>query len=175
MIPLYILGILLRYGPEHGYMIKKIIAEQMADFAKIKLPTIYYHLDVMQKKGFLKADKEKTSSRPEKTIYSITEKGISEFNTLLRATLKFDYCPSFKADGTFFFSEYVDKKDILTNLSSYIAKLQTIIEHIKKHQNEVIQFVPEQMRNEANIIFNHHLLHYQAEEQWAKASLQLLQ
>ena len=38
MIPLYILGFLLRYGPQHGYQIKKLISEQMADFTSIKLP-----------------------------------------------------------------------------------------------------------------------------------------
>lgn len=174
MIPLYILGILLRYGPEHGYMIKKIVSEQLADFTEIKLPTIYYHLEAMQKKGFLKADKEKTASRPEKTIYCITKKGIQEFNSRLKDTLKFDYCPTFNADSTFFFSEYLDKKEIQQNLTQYALKLQIIIEHIKTHQKEVMKIIPEEMKNDTNIIFRHHVLHYKAEEQWAREAIELL-
>ncbi|OJF75727.1 MAG: PadR family transcriptional regulator [Treponema sp. CETP13] len=175
MIPLYILGILLRYGPQHGYMIKKIVSEQLADFTEIKLPTIYYHLEALQKKGFLKANKEKTSSRPEKTIYYITEEGKKEFNTRLKATLKFEYFPTFNADSTFFFSEYLDKKDITQNLTSYMLKLQIIIEHVTNHQKEVLKIVPEEFKNETNIIFRHHLLHYKAEEQWAKETSELLE
>ena len=45
MIPLYILGLLLRFGPQHGYQIKKLLEEQLEDFTQIKLPTVYYHLE----------------------------------------------------------------------------------------------------------------------------------
>jgi len=174
VIPIYILGILLRYGPQHGYMIKKIISEQLADFSKIKLPTIYYHLEGMQKKGFLKADIKKTDSRPEKTVYSITDKGIEEFNSKLKDTLNFDYCPSFESDSSFFFSEYLDKKEIKTSLNSYILKLQLIIKNIENHQNQILNFVPKKMQNETKIIFNHHLLHFKAEKQWAEEAIKIL-
>ena len=66
MVPLYILGLLTRYGPQHGYQIKKIIAESLADFTQIKLPTIYYHLTKMAENGLLSAASEKTGARPEK-------------------------------------------------------------------------------------------------------------
>ena len=56
MIPLYILGMLLRYGPQHGYQIKKLLAEQLADFTDIKLPTIYYHLEKMEASGLITAE-----------------------------------------------------------------------------------------------------------------------
>jgi len=174
MIPVFILGILLRYGPQHGYMIKKIISEQMADFSKIKLPTIYYHLEEMQKKGLLKANKEKLTSRPEKVVYSITEKGIEEFNIKLRNTLKFDYRPTFNSDSSFFFSEFLEKGEILDSLSSYISKLEKIISHIELHQKEIINLVPKKARKQTKIIFNHHLLHFRAEKQWAKDAIELL-
>ena len=35
MIPLYILGLLLRFGPQHGYQIKKLLEEQLEDFTQI--------------------------------------------------------------------------------------------------------------------------------------------
>lgn len=43
-VPFYILGLLMRYGPQHGYNIKQLVSDGISDFAKIKLPTIYYHL-----------------------------------------------------------------------------------------------------------------------------------
>ena len=48
MIPLYILGLLLRFGPQHGYQIKKLLEDQLGDFTQIKLPTVNYHLEKME-------------------------------------------------------------------------------------------------------------------------------
>jgi DNA-binding PadR family transcriptional regulator len=61
-----ILDLLQRYGPKHGYQIKKIISEQLSDFTQIKLPTIYYHLEKMATDKMLSTSIEKESSRPEK-------------------------------------------------------------------------------------------------------------
>ncbi|WP_320129842.1 PadR family transcriptional regulator [uncultured Sphaerochaeta sp.] len=67
MVPLYILGVLQRMGPMHGYRIKKLISEQLSDFTQIKLPTIYYHLEKMTQSGLISVDViDSTSSRPEK-------------------------------------------------------------------------------------------------------------
>lgn len=174
MVPLYILGILQRYGPQHGYQIKKIIAEQLSDFTKIKLPTIYYHLEKMEKEGFLLTSSEKSGARPEKTVYSLTEKGIEVFQKKLVNLLKFDYSSMFPTDGVFFFSEYLKPCMITKSLKDYIEKLNKTINYIKVHRDETIQFVPEDMRVMVNIIFNHHIEHYQAELVWAEKSLNLL-
>ena len=64
MIPLYVLGLLQRYGPQHGYQLKKNISEELEDFTQIKLPSIYYHLEGMAKNGLLSASSEKTDNRP---------------------------------------------------------------------------------------------------------------
>lgn len=105
IIRLYILGLLQRYGPQHGYHIKKLIAEQLADFTQIKLPTIYYHLDKMAAEGLLSASSKKDGARPEKTVYTITEKGVAVCREYLDEMLRFEYRPVFSSDGVFFFSE----------------------------------------------------------------------
>ena len=69
MILIYILGLLIRFGPQHGYQLKKTIAGQLADFTQIKLPNIYYHLEKMQMEGLVSASTEKDTGRPEKTVY----------------------------------------------------------------------------------------------------------
>ena len=143
MIPLYILGLLQRFGPQHGYQIKKTIAEQLSDFTQIKLPTIYYHLEKMEADGLLSASSEKPGSRPEKTIYTITNKGKASFQDMLTGLLDFEYRPAFPSDGVFYFSDSLDNAEIAEHLKNYIERLQGIIDTIQKHKKETLQFVPE--------------------------------
>jgi DNA-binding PadR family transcriptional regulator len=174
MIPLYILGILQRYGPQHGYNIKKLIADQLSDFTQIKLPTIYYHLGKMEADGLLTSNSEKGGLRPEKTIYSITTKGLETFKINLSALLDFDYRPIFTSDSVFFFSEHLETIDIGNHLEQYIVKLEAALKSIEKHKDESLSFIPENMRKMAEIIFSHHEHHYQAELEWAQESLKKL-
>ena len=174
MIPLYILGILQRYGPQHGYHIKKLIAEQLSDFTQIKLPTIYYHLGKMEVDGLLSASREKTELRPEKTIYTITAKGKEVFKKELTELLDFDYRPTFLSDIVFFFSEHLDGPALASHLNSYIKKLNFALKAIREHQEESLQFIPDDARPMAEIIFSHHERHYQAELEWAQESINKL-
>ncbi len=68
MIPLYILGLLLRLGPQRGYQIKKLMEEQLEDFTQIKLPMVYYHLEKMEIAGLVTAHRDKQGACPEKTV-----------------------------------------------------------------------------------------------------------
>lgn len=174
MIPLYILGLLQRFGPQHGYHIKKIIAEQLADFTQIKLPTIYYHLEKMEADGLLIASREKPGSRPEKTIYSITDQGIMAFKNILAGLLEFEYRPTFPSDAVFYFSDHIETADIISHLAAYIDQLNEAISNIKKHKQETMAFVPVEYRTMVGIIFSHHERHYQAELEWAEETLNSL-
>jgi DNA-binding PadR family transcriptional regulator len=171
MIPLYILGLLQRFGPQHGYQIKKTIAEQLSDFTQIKLPTIYYHLEKMGNDGLLSASSEKPGNRPEKTIYSITDKGGDAFKGILSELLQFEYRPTFPSDGVFYFSDHIEANKITDHLNIYIGKLEESLSAIQKHKDETLRFVPEKMRTMVQIIFSHHERHYQAELNWAAESL----
>lgn len=174
MIPLYILGLLQRFGPQHGYQIKKTISEQLADFTQIKLPTIYYHLEKMETDGFLTVSREKPGSRPEKTIYDVTDKGKEAFQNMLAGLLEFEYRPTFASDGAFYFSDSMDTTVIAEHLDTYVQKLSDTIDSIQKHYCETLQCVPEEMRTMVDIIFSHHLRHYRAELDWAAESLKRL-
>ena len=174
MIPLYILGLLQRFGPQHGYQIKKIMSEQLSDFTQIKLPTIYYHLEKMEEDGLLLASSEKPGSRPEKKVYSVTAKGIEAFQLKLNSLLDFDYRPSFPSDGVFYFAEHLETEKISEHVKNYIDKLKHKVSKIQAHKNEVLNMIPKEMQAIAEIIFNHHQLHYQAELDWALESLKSL-
>jgi DNA-binding PadR family transcriptional regulator len=170
-IPLYILGLLLRFGPQHGYQIKKICAEQFADFTQIKLPTIYYHLEKMEQAGLLNASTGKDSNRPEKTIYAITDKGQEAFQHYLHELLHFDYRPTFSSDAVFYFSEAVDPALIREHLQTYRDRLQHILRSILQHKMEALSFLPEEAKKMALMIFSHHEHHYQAELDWVQETL----
>ena len=171
MIPLYVLGLLLRYGPQHGYQLKKTISEELADFTQIKLPSIYYHLEGMEKNGLLSASSEKTDNRPEKTIYAITPKGKKAFEGLLTKQLNTHYRPTFDNDAIFYFSDALPQEQIVQALENERQNLRLSLETIARHQKESMQFVPDDARTMVEIIFSHHAHHMQAELDWVEQSL----
>ncbi|RFZ77426.1 PadR family transcriptional regulator [Lacrimispora amygdalina] len=170
MIPLYILGILLRFGPQHGYQIKKIMEEQLEDFTSIKLPNVYYHLEKMEASSILTALRDKQSARPEKTVYFVGETGADKFKELLKQTLDMNYRPVFEADAAFYFSEYLTAADFLQSLTLHINHLKAVLKGIEEHRTEMLKVIPEDMKTYAEIIFNHHIMHYRAELNWAEES-----
>lgn len=171
MIPLYILGLLLRFGPQHGYQIKKLVEEQLADFTQIKLPTIYYHLEKMQSSGLLVARSDKEGARPEKTIYHVGEIGEKQFKEMLLQTLSIQYRPSFEIDGTFYFSDSLTSQDLLNSLEDHVGNLKGTLGVLAQHKEESLAHIPPFMQVSAEIIFSHHIMHYQAELRWAEESI----
>lgn len=170
MIPLYILGLLLRFGPQHGYQIKKLIEEQLEDFTQIKLPTVYYHLEKMEAAKLIIANRDKQGARPEKTVYQVSDSGVDKFKELLAQTLQIKYRPTFDIDGTFYFSDSIGSDALLDSLSRHIVSLKKTLDELEIHRKETIEYIPENYQISANIIFEHHILHYQAELTWAEQS-----
>lgn len=170
MIPLYILGLLLRFGPQHGYQIKKLLREQLEDFTQIKLPTVYYHLEKMEAVGLITAHCDKQGARPEKTVYQVSDAGADKFKELLVQSLQIEYRPTFDIDGTVYFSDALENGALTESLSRHIAELKQIIAKLELHQEETITHIPAQYKTTADIIFRHHLIHYKAELVWAEES-----
>jgi DNA-binding PadR family transcriptional regulator len=165
-IPIYILGLLRRFGPLYGYQIRKIITEEIADFARIKLPTIYYHLQRMEAEGLLSAESEKDSNRPERRVYSITSRGDSAFAEGLENLLSIEYEPSFETDALLYFSDSMDIADILTALEAHLGAMENALATIKNHKAVAIKVLPAENKIWAETIFNHHEQHYKAEAAW---------
>jgi DNA-binding PadR family transcriptional regulator len=165
-IPFYLLGLLIRYGPQHGYKLKQIITGQIADFAKIKLPTIYYHLEKMLQKQYVTATLEREGKRPEKTIYAITESGKAYFEELLETSLAEKYLPQFGIDGVFYFAESVDRPRLLEKLIDRKKDLDLKIQVLKKHAEHTAQKLPQAALPFSQAIFDHHLDHLETEVKW---------
>ena len=174
MVPLYILGLIERYGPQHGYQIRKRIEEELQDFTGIKLPTIYYHLGRMEADGLLTARRGKPDARPEKAVYALTARGEGAFAGMLSEALKFEYRPSFPADAAFFFSDAVDPAALMEALRRHIENLRGVIPAIEVHRAESLEHIPPEFQGSAGAVFSHHLLHLRAELEWAEESLDAL-
>jgi DNA-binding PadR family transcriptional regulator len=171
MIPLYILGILSRMGPMHGYRIKKAIGEELSDFTNIKLPTIYYHLEKMRRDGLLAAAVGRESGRPEKTVYSVAKAGTAAFMRLLDETLELKYRPTFDADAVLYFSDRLPISRLRDALRRHCGIVERELKGIKTHREKAISRIPPRFRAAASGIFSHHIHHYQAELVWAREIL----
>lgn len=165
-IPFYILGLLLRYGPQHGYSLKQIVEEQIAAFNKIKLPTLYYHLEKLHSGGYISVSQERDGNRPEKSIYTITKEGEAHFERLLRKQLTAPYETEFYIDGALYFSDHLDKDELTNEITKRIAPLVAHIQKLSSHCEQFIASIPGHSQLSAKSIFNHHLAHLRAELEW---------
>ena len=169
--PIYILGFLMRHGSLHGYKIKQLIAERASDFARIKLPTIYYHLEKLQTNGFVTSKVEKEGKRPDRFVYTITKSGKSHFKEILTQALHTRFETEFEMDAALFFFETLEPEDIHGALEDHKSYLTDGIKHIKMHRKEVLDIVPPAIKSMARAIFNHHLVHFEAELKWVNVTL----
>lgn len=174
MVPLTILGLLLRGGPQHGYRIRKAVEEGLADFTQIKLPTIYYHLERMEAEGLLNAAHEKPGSRPEKTVYTVTKKGEQAFQALLAQALDFSYRPVFHGDLALYFADCLQPGQLEKSLSEHAARLECAREALRAHRAQAMLQLPCHAQTTAGILFDHHDAHLRAELDWAQGALSAL-
>ena len=170
-VPFYILGLLMNCGPQHGYNIKQIISDQIADFTKIKLPTIYYHLEKLSKKGYVDANIEKDGNRPERIVYSINDSGIKYFKSLLNKILQEDYTVEFNFDGALYYSRFTDNNAIIKSLKRQQELIQNKLRELVIHKEmTLIKMLPEN-KFYCQSIFNHHIYHLETELKWINETI----
>jgi DNA-binding PadR family transcriptional regulator len=170
-ISLYALGLLRRHGPQHGYQLKKLIEEQLADFAEIKLPSLYYHLARLEKAMLVSAGKGRRDNRPEKTVFAITKEGDDAFAALLEAALASDYRPVFALDAGLYFKGTQDSARLASVFATHIHRMTMRLRTLAVHRNRCLRTVPETSRAAASLILSHHEHHYEAELRWAQRAL----
>ncbi|PJI07971.1 MULTISPECIES: PadR family transcriptional regulator [Clostridium] len=170
-VQLYILGILMRYGPKHGYSIKQIVSDNIADFAKIKLPTIYYHLDKLAQKGYINYVVERDGNRPEKTVYSITDLGVTYFNSLINKILNENYSVEFDFDGVLYFSDFANKKAVIKNLNKQKDYIENKLKELVNDKDNTVNKLLPEYRIYCISIFNHHIYHLETELKWINETL----
>jgi len=171
-IPFYILGLLIRYGPQHGYSLKHIIEERISDFAKIKLPSIYYHLERLKEMGYVSESIDRDGNRPEKTVYSITEIGRKHFEVLYRMQTEESYSAELPLDGVLYFSETADSAELLKTLEGRRQELVYKLEALNLHEKSAMENMGDDGAVSARIIFDHHRSHIEAELNWLTRTIE---
>ena len=73
-----ILG-LLSYAPMNGYDLKKIFGNSINYIWTASLSQIYRELGALERKGFVSSAIQQQDDRPDKRVYTITEKGREAF------------------------------------------------------------------------------------------------
>jgi DNA-binding PadR family transcriptional regulator len=170
-VPFYILGFLIRSGPLHGYQLKVAIEREAKDFAKIKLPNLYYHLGKMREKGWLGSKEGRSGSHPEKEIFSVTEEGRLMFQEFLERCLSDRVDWDFPLDGALFFSKGIPAKSIARELRAAEERAAAALEGLDAHREEVLAEVPPGFRGVAGLILAHHERHYLAEREWLQEAI----
>jgi DNA-binding PadR family transcriptional regulator len=163
-VRLVILG-LLRERPLYGYEIKQIIEEHMSDWTSIAFGSIYFALDKLAEEGFVeKISVEQTGKRPSRSVFQITNTGKKEFLQLLRESWQQIERQYFSIDICLFFLGSLPLDEVIHYLQIREHALQQALMHIRSHREEQLA-IPEVPRL-AVTIFDHTLVHTQAELDW---------
>lgn len=172
-VRLVILG-LLRERPLYGYEIKQIIEEHMSDWTSIAFGSIYFALDKLAEEKFVeKVEVEQQGKRPSRSVYQITEAGKEEFMRLLRESWQQFERQYFSLDICLFFLNNLPLDEVKNYLRIRRSALQTALRKVQSHRKEQLA-LPEVPRLAA-AIFNHTLVHTQAELNWVTDLLQKLE
>ena len=160
---LIILG-LLKDKPRHGYEIKKQIKEVVSTFAALKVESIYYSLNLLEKKCFVKKVVSSQGPRPEKFIYSLTPKGEQRFSQLLTKSLLTADRPNFSIDVALYFLPYLPVDVAMRRLRGRVRVLSKIEEALK-HLTEQLK---EKSSYHLKSIVEHNLELLQAEKRFIR-------
>ena len=127
---LIILG-LLKDQPRHGYEIKKQIKNVISTFAVLEMESIYYSLNLLEKKGYVEKSARSGGKRPEKFVYSLTPKGDQRFRQLLTKSLLAAERPNFSFDIALYFLPYLPRDVALRRLKGRSRVLAKVEEALK--------------------------------------------
>lgn len=159
---LLILG-LLKDKPRHGYEIKKQIKEVVSTFAVLDVESIYYSLQLLEKKGFVRKAVSAQGHRPEKFIYSLTPKGDQRFSQLLTKSLLTADRPNFSIDVALYFLPYMPLEVALHRLKGRVRILSKVEDALKNlagqlmdkasyHLHSIVEHNLELLKAEKNFI-----------------------
>lgn len=128
---LLLLG-LLRESPKHGYQVKREIKEILSLFAGVNLKSIYYPLQILEKKGLVVKRIDKQGRRPARFVYTLTRKGESHFNELLSKSFLNFKRPQFSLDLSLYFLAYIKPQIAKRRLRARMLILKKLTKDMKK-------------------------------------------
>lgn len=131
-----LLGIIYE-KPLNAYEITKLL-----DYMNIKWwfhiadSTVYITLKNLEKKELLSGTTEKVGNMPDRTVYSLTEKGKEELKETIReSTVQFDYDTNIFTISAFFM-DILDKEERVELLKKRLDILQSYLVGISRQDSE---------------------------------------
>lgn len=128
---LLILG-LLKESPRHGYEIKLRVKQILSLFSGLNLKSVYYPLSVLERKGLVKRCTRKPGKRPQRFVYTLTNKGQMRFEELLTKSLLELKRPQFSLHLSLYFLNYIQPKVAQRRLKGRIFILNKLSRDIKQ-------------------------------------------
>jgi DNA-binding PadR family transcriptional regulator len=130
---------LLKHSPMHGYEIRQFIKRQkMEQWSDILSGSIYFALNQMKKEGLVEACADERTGNRLRRVYTITAKGKSLLNELVRGALvnpPHSLKSSFSfAIGMAFFSNLLEPKERVSLITRNIRQLEETLKFWKEGQ-----------------------------------------
>lgn len=161
---------LLRDGPLHGYELKRILEEEMGDWADIAFGSIYFALGKLKDEGFVSTGApEQEGRRPARIVYAITDSGRAEFLRLLRETLGSADRPRYGIDTAVAFLDALPRAEAASFFRERIVRLEAALRFLRAHEAE--ERARPGIPPAAAAIFAHSLFHLEAELAWSRQVL----
>ena len=117
---------LLKESPKHGYEIKKELKGILSIFIGAELKSIYYPLQVLEKKGYLVKRSSRSGKRPVRFIYALTAKGEKRFDHLLAKSFLDFKRPQFSLDLSLYFLKFIKPQITKRRLRARILVLNKL-------------------------------------------------
>lgn len=138
-IDLIVLGILKRESLS-AYDIQKLVEyRNISKWVKISTPSIYKKVIQLEEKGLIKSNIVKEGNMPEKAIYSLTDTGEKEFDSLMH---------EIASQPIRFF---LDFNAVIVNLSSLPPEGQRVcLENIEDNVKSLKAYLEENIREKEN-------------------------
>ena len=139
-IDLIVLG-MLKKEPLSAYDLQKLVEyRNISKWVKISTPSIYKKVIQLEEKGYISSHIEKEGKMPEKSVYSLTEKGKQQFEKLM---LEISCKP---------INIFLDFNAVIVNLDSLpIEKQKSCLSNIEENVKILKSYLDENILAKENI------------------------
>lgn len=170
---LLVLGVVRIFQPVHGYDVRReLLSWRVDQWANVAPGSIYNALKTLTKEKFLKVTGTgQVGGRPERTQYSLTLDGETEYQALLRATWWRVLPPLDDLMPALCFMPSLKQEELVAALEHRITALEGAIKHLEFSRQEV---KPPAMPEHVKELYDRMRMHLAAEIPWARTLIDRL-
>jgi len=164
MLRIVLMGLLMR-GDNHGYKLRKVIEKELTNLINVDNTSIYYTLNKLEKEGYVTHKSVSDSKRPQKNLYSITEKGKDELRDLLITNMNNNKRPLLNIDISLYFIDLLKTDEAIEHLSKRSKELRKLIYILKRSEKEA---GGKEQKGSEEVIYSHNRRLAQTELEFLK-------